>query len=61
MKKLSIARMIWEVIKDEFRMMFCSHDWYFKQELHGDIINLVGGKYEWRCRKCNKAKFTNTK
>lgn len=58
--KISTWRLLWELIKDEFRRAFCSHDFEFKQELHGDIRNIVGGRYEWRCKKCNKAKFTDT-
>jgi hypothetical protein len=58
--KISMARLIWEVIRDDFKRLFCTHDWRFEQELSGDIRNLVGGRYEWRCRKCNKAKFTDT-
>lgn len=59
--KISYMRLIWEILKDEVHRMFCKHEWKFEQELSGDIRNLVGGRYEWRCTKCNKAKFTDTK
>ena len=59
--KPSTICLIWELIKDDIRMLFCHHDWHFEQELSGDVRNMVGGRYEWRCRKCNKAKFTDTK
>ena len=59
--KPSTIRLLWELIKDEIHMRFCKHEWKFYQELSGDIRNLVGGRYEWRCTKCNKAKFTDTK
>lgn len=49
---------IWEFIG--LNRLFCKHDWCLEQVLSGDIRNIVGGRYEWRCRKCNKAKFTDT-
>lgn len=49
---------IWEFIG--LNRLFCKHDWRLEQVLSGDIRNIVGGRYEWRCRKCNKAKFTDT-
>lgn len=42
-----------------FKRLFCTHDIRFVQEIHGDLRNLVNGRYEYRCLKCNKVIFTD--
>ena len=52
-------KLIWEIIKQIIKETFCHHKWEFVTEIHGDIRNWVHGRYEYRCSKCHKSKFTD--
>jgi hypothetical protein len=40
------------------RQLFCRHRWTWVRNIHGDEINLRGGKRSvWWCHKCHKEEF----
>lgn len=47
-------------LKLKFKQLFCNHTYKINRIIHGDEINKCGGnRYELRCIKCGKFKYTN--
>ena len=36
------------------KQIFCKHNFVFHRNIHGDEINLTGGRSWWYCSKCSK-------
>ena len=41
-----------------FKQIFCEHQYEWVRNIHGDEINMAGGKRSWRgCHKCGKSQL----
>lgn len=47
--------MIWKT------RLFCTHDYQFQRNIHGDEINIRNGKRSlWKCLKCSSLHYSNS-
>ena len=48
-------KLMWELW---IRPLFCKHDYYLVRCIYGDEAMQRNGRYEYRCEKCGKFKYT---
>ena len=40
------------MIKSIIKSIFCKHDYQIVRTIHGDMINHLNARSEWKCSKC---------